>query len=198
MAPTKEQCSSLLKTKNPLTGRSILINGPTYKKLNKACSINHKYILVVEEGVNIARNRLQIDVIITYNKAKYNNLINKIHEQTQKLLDKNVYVSLIGYSHGGFIVSRVAEIMASKYSDKSKLAITTFGSTYIPKFGDVRGLNGVNIMHYMYRDDIALGENKLDFKIDQRSDVRWLRREESKNNYDMKTILKRDRMNPAT
>jgi hypothetical protein len=96
-----------------------------------------------------------------------------VYNETTKYIKNDYTVFLIGHSYGGAVVTRVAELFSSDLviPNPNKLIITTIGSTYIPaKIID----NGINLFHYMFDNDIALKCNKLNFKKDKRSDLKWL------------------------
>ena len=246
---TEAQCAEFLanKKRNPLTGRAININGPTYRKLLESCKkkVNFaspivqvqvvKCILVVglgcnslsEEDIrNIAKSiPLDTEVMcnmstgntmtsivqsVCYLKPSFKNeFIQSVYKKTKEYLAKGIKVSLVGHSYGGCVVSRIAELIVIESPWLSRnLAITTFGSIYIPDQKDVKD---INLVHYMYHHDVALKCNKLN-DGEVRSDVKWLRPNLAEpfkkkftlfgsdiewaihNAYDMGRIIMRDRM----
>lgn len=108
--------------------------------------------------------------IIPNLKSKF---VQEVCEKVEYFLRQKIRVYLIGHSYGGCVVARVAELFClNKFITNPDLIILTFGSIYIP---EQKKVNGLNVSHYMFRDDVALKCNKLVYEKDQRSDVKWLR-----------------------
>jgi hypothetical protein len=209
MLLTVEQCQVFVEqpSKNPLTGRTIKLNGPTYNKILLSCSkiikpkkeVKKKEVCIYVVGLGCSEvnpeaykeeaerisSRMKMPVHLLCNQSLKNTLfqiaktvcylkpslknvfVQEVYTLVKKYIVEDYNVYLIGSSYGGSVVSRVAELFDT--TDSNKLIITTFGSIYIPD----KILN-MNIIHYMYRNDVALKCNKLDYHKD-RSDVKWLR-----------------------
>ena len=227
----KQQCDEFLlnPTRNPITGRAIKIDGPTYKKLMTECAkfksetkkkpstspefrnppIPKKIVCLMVIGLGCSEmtpeeliitekqfsNQTNLNVKILCNtklgdtistivksvcfikpslKSKF---VQDIFAQVMSLLKQNNKVLLVGHSYGGCVVARVAELMFSQniIPNQNEMTFLTFGSIYIPE----QCLTGLNIFHYMYRDDVALKCNKLHHIKNKGCDVVWLR----PNNY---------------
>lgn len=69
-------------------------------------------------------------------------------------------VIVMGFSYGGSVVSRIAQLFSSTHDDLSKipdLYMATFGSIYIPK--PLHTIK-VNLTHYLLENDVAMMCNK--------------------------------------
>jgi pimeloyl-ACP methyl ester carboxylesterase len=83
-----------------------------------------------------------------------------ILERVKTLLNSNDRLILIGHSYGGYVASRIAESLSATMDMVylKRLHVVTFGSVYVPSLARV---TGINILHYMLRNDISLRINKL-------------------------------------
>jgi len=107
-----------------------------------------------------------------------NAFVKEVAEVVTKHLDSGHRVTLLGHSYGGSVAARVAETFVKHLGGRSKtppsLSIYTFGSIYIPKQARIEG---IDITHYMYVNDVALKCNGLNHKApDPEKPVIWLRR----------------------
>jgi len=106
------------------------------------------------------------NTIKTILRINLNDRLNYIMRLYTYIIDmlKTHNVVVMGFSYGGSVVSRLAELFTkdSLYKDTSRipgLYMATFGSIYVPK---VIKTHKVNITHYLYERDVALICNKLD------------------------------------
>jgi len=110
-----------------------------------------------------------------------NVFVKEVADVVTKHLDAGHRVTLLGHSYGGSVAARVAESFVKQLAGRSNafatspsLSIYTFGSIYIPKQARVEG---IDIVHYMYVNDVALKCNGLSHKVpDPEKPVIWLRR----------------------
>ena len=106
------------------------------------------------------------NAIKTILRINLNDRLNYIMRLYTYIIDmlKTHNVVVMGFSYGGSVVSRLAELFTkdSLYKDTSRipgLYMATFGSIYVPK---VLKTHKVNVTHYLYERDIAIICNKLD------------------------------------
>jgi hypothetical protein len=111
--------------------------------------------------------------------------IRRVIERTLQLLREDKNVVLIGHSYGGMVLGVVANYLSRIQVSRDVLAkrvrIVTTGSIYVPTLDRVQG---VPLLHIMYRGDIAMKCNHLrepalktefDFiMMDKTRNVLWL------------------------
>lgn len=117
------------------------------------------------------------DIATTYCSIKpslSNHFVKEVFDHVVEHLKQGHIVSLAGHSYGGSVVARVTELLAKKQSTSlgrvlNQFRAATFGSIYVPESSTV---DGINVAHYMYVNDVALKCNGL-ARPDAR--VKWLR-----------------------
>jgi len=117
----------------------------------------------------------------TFRPGLNNAFVKEVAEVVTKHLDSGRRVTLLGHSYGGSVAARVAESFvkqlaggSNSFATPPSLSVYTFGSIYIPKQARVEG---IDITHYMYVNDVALKCNGLSHKVpDPERPVIWLRR----------------------
>ena len=93
-------------------------------------------------------------------------------------------IFIFGFSYGGSIAARIAEILNRTNKPHPNIHIHTFGSIYVPSPERVKG---INLTSYMYLNDVALKCNGLDRYKDEH--VVWLRRPNFKTPTQIKKTL---------
>jgi hypothetical protein len=88
---------------------------------------------------------------------------NLVDEITADILDETKnHVFVFGFSFGGLITNRVAEILNTNYKNHpdnyNKLSMVGFGSIYIPSY---ESLEHINIINYLSNSDVAMKCNKI-------------------------------------
>jgi hypothetical protein len=103
-----------------------------------------------------------------------NAFVKEVAAKVTTHMDAGDNVSLVGFSYGGSVVSRVGELFKKASRFSRQLSIATFGSIYVPTQERVAG---IDITHFMYVNDVALKCNGLNHKTpDPKKPVEWLRR----------------------
>jgi hypothetical protein len=78
------------------------------------------------------------------------------------LEERNNHVFVFGFSFGGAITNRVAEILNTNYKNYpdnyNKLSMVGFGSIYIPSY---ESIENINIINYLSNSDVAMKCNKI-------------------------------------
>ncbi len=207
MEITKEHCEKFMKDKtiNPLTSRIIKKDGPTYKKLVKACEDNKTYNKnIMIQVVGLGCSKIKKDTLAQYeiengklvgmkclmlcNKSlrktltdiaktychmvpsKKDKFVVRVLDIVKHYANEGVNVHLFGYSYGGSIVSRVAELLDT--NPLKNIHLYTCGSIYVSK---PELTKNVDLTHYMFVNDVALKCNGLDRKEKKEDYVVWLR-----------------------
>jgi hypothetical protein len=88
---------------------------------------------------------------------------NLVDEITADILDETKnHVFVFGFSFGGLITNRVAEILNTNYKNHTdnynKLSMVGFGSIYIPSY---ESIEHINIINYLSNSDVAMKCNKI-------------------------------------
>lgn len=88
---------------------------------------------------------------------------NLVDEITADILDETKnHVFVFGFSFGGLITNRVAEILNTNYKNNpdnyNKLSMVGFGSIYIPSY---ESIEHINIINYLSNSDVAMKCNKI-------------------------------------
>lgn len=91
-----------------------------------------------------------------------------VYAEIKKYLSLNYTVTVWGHSYGGAVTSRIAQYLNNNHLLTPALQLVTFGSIYVPQ---PRKTGDVNIMHYMFYNDVALKVNRLDPQRDRF--VKW-------------------------
>jgi hypothetical protein len=78
--------------------------------------------------------------------------VNEVMDRVIASLLSGEKVTLVGYSYGGSVVSRVAIGLKNMFGKVPNLKAITLGSIYIPSPAKTQG---INISHYVYDNDIA-------------------------------------------
>ena len=131
------------------------------------------------------RRKLRTDVIVMCNKSIYRTLRNiggtvcrlpisktnsfviQVFRKVADYLNNGYHVNLVGFSYGGAVVSRVAQMIPNKEGMK----IITAGSIYAP--------NIPRVIHLMFENDVALRCNGLNPNKDKY--IIWLKHSNYKN-----------------
>ena len=104
--------------------------------------------------------------IKTYPSKRSNYITGLFGKVCEKLRDHIVVV--LGYSYGGSVVSRIAELFTRefKYNGRANqipdLYMGTFGSIYIPESSRTAA---VNLIHHLFDNDVALYCNNMDREL---------------------------------
>ena len=119
---------------------------------------------------NKSLGKTLVDIAKTYCHivpSKKDKFVLSIVDVVKTYVNEGVKVHLFGYSYGGSVVSRVAEILDA--SPLKNVHMYTCGSIYVPKPELTRN---VDLTHYMFVNDVALKCNGLKNK---EAHVVWLR-----------------------
>ena len=192
------------KSINPFTKRKIKINGPKYKELEKLCTtakleknssklINPVCGFFIADIGSIEKTDDELSIFtqmpsqFLYKPKTLLNVAKAVCKITPSSTDKFVLscinkvnkkleegndVYIVGHAYGGAVAIQIAKhFNSTTWRTKGKLYITTFGSIYINK----NKFTNIDVVNYMYINDIALKCNKCD----KDSNVKWLQNKQT-------------------
>jgi hypothetical protein len=192
------------QTVNPLTLKKIKPYGYIHKQLMKSCNIKNITIQIIGLGCSSVKqnvleryetylgNELGMPCVVYCNQSmmktlydvtktcinfipsKKHKFVQYVLNEVKQYINKGYNVFLLGYSYGGSVASRIAEILHKDpqgLTYVNRLNIITLGSIYVPRPDRTQG---VNISHYMFENDVALKCNKLGKKGIKEPYVVWL------------------------
>jgi pimeloyl-ACP methyl ester carboxylesterase len=131
---------AMQKRKNALN--KIRKGRKKFSYIDVICNENSK-----DMTANIARR-----IASAPNTLKTTRFVQQVMDRVVSAILAGERVTLVGYSYGGSIVSRVAIELRKRFGKVSHLKALTLGSIYIP---NPTQTEGVNIRHYAFDNDIA-------------------------------------------
>lgn len=135
--------------------KNITMYKQFYSKLSK---IPVKDINII---CNPSKGNVLYDIAKTYfgyTPSTDNQFIDNIIENISEYLNENYKVLVYGISYGGAIISEICQKIHS-HKNVNNLWLASFGSLYTIGY-----IENINLVQYMYADDINLNYNHLDKK----------------------------------
>jgi hypothetical protein len=155
------------RTPRPLFGFYIADIGQTKqsdKQLSLIAQMPCQFLVKSKTLSNVAKMICKIE------PSSLNTFLISCINKVNTKLEGGCDVYIVGYAYGGTIASQIAKhFNTTIWRKKGSLHIATFGSNYIDKNNNT----DIDIVNYMYMNDVALKCNKCDI-TDKHCNVKWL------------------------